>query len=522
MEKLMNYKYQPDFLTSVNTPLIQHIQNSKLKRKLYIKCNECSRERKSFDESHQICYVCYKITTMLKSSGNKVINDFIRYTQINRDDPGGELEFITYDRFKNIEFIAEGGFSKIYKATWVGGPIDWYFFKCGTGDNHIVRKNNCTVALKKLHDSKNITSMELNELKMFYQIYSDKDIYKGYINEYFGITQDPITKDMIIIMPYYNSGDLMNYIRNDFHNISWETKLDKLRNIICGLVDIHKLGIIHRDLHGGNIFFDKYKKSYIGDLGISKSAINNNEIYGIIPYIAPEIFQGQKYTTDADIYSFGMIMWEFMTGRRSFWDEIHDIELIIKICDGLRPPIVANAPKGYIELMVECWNSDPKKRPTAAVSSDIGPVTINNPGAIYKSRPLSCMIQSANSLRNSRSQLETGPFYYYPKNNVAPLGKRRFDDDLSEDSNNNDQDIKRSKLFENDDNFDYFMEEIELDINANFNKSQNNENNAVVVNLENILSHDHQVLFSSLQLFNCGFSDINLWFLWFPYTHNNK
>src|SRR5438034_2861049 len=146
---------------------------------------------------------------------------------------------------------------------------------------------------------------------------------------------------------------------------------------------------MHRDFHSGNIFFEEKNKrlrhaayigdlgisrlrhaAYIGDLGISKSATestddNNNENYGIIPYMAPEIFKGQKYTKASDIYSFGMIMWEFMTGRRPFWNEIHDIELIIKICDGLRPPIVTNAPEGYIELMKECWHFDPTKRPTA-------------------------------------------------------------------------------------------------------------------------------------------------------------
>ncbi|RGB37527.1 kinase-like domain-containing protein, partial [Rhizophagus diaphanus] len=87
-----------------------------------------------------------------------------------------------------------------------------------------------------------------------------------------------------------------------------------------GLENIHYSDIIHRDLHSGNIFFTKYN-AYIGDLGISKSATestDNNENYGIIPYMAPEIFQGQKYTKASDIYSFGMIMWEFMTGRRPF------------------------------------------------------------------------------------------------------------------------------------------------------------------------------------------------------------
>ncbi|RGB29945.1 kinase-like domain-containing protein, partial [Rhizophagus diaphanus] len=260
----------------------------------------------------------------------------------------------------------------------------------------------------------------------------------------------------------------MHYLNNDFYNISWDTKLGGLWNITNGLNFIHGTGIIHRDLHSGNIFFDDDLSYYskIGDLGISKSATectdNNDENYGIIPYMAPEIFQGQKYTEASDIYSFGMIMWVFMTGRRPFWDENHDIELIIKICDGLRPPIVTNAPEGYIELMKSCWHSDPNKRLTVnkiftivdkmcvneklnqtniIESTDIGPVATNNPGAIYKSRPLSRMINSAMSLRHSRIQ-SIDPFYYYQKNNAASIDKRKFGNS-AEDGNDNDQNSKR-------------------------------------------------------------------------------
>ena len=142
-------------------------------------------------------------------------------------------------------------------------------------------------------------------------------------------------------------------------------------------------------------------------------------------HVAPEIFRGRKYTTASDIYSFGMIMWEFMTGRRPFWDQIHDTDLIINTCNGLRPSITTNVPKGYVDLMKKCWHSDPNKRPIASsileqldyiksnelekptkivLSSNIGPITTNNPGAIYKSRPLSGMIQSAMSTRSLRSQ----------------------------------------------------------------------------------------------------------------------
>jgi hypothetical protein len=99
---------------------------------------------------------------ILKSSGNEVIDDFIEYTQFNRDRQGGELEFVPYDQFKIIQFIAEGGFSEIYKAIWVDGPINnWIEIKQNYQD--IMRDKNCTVVLK-LNNSKNITPEKLNEV----------------------------------------------------------------------------------------------------------------------------------------------------------------------------------------------------------------------------------------------------------------------------------------------------------------------------------------------------------------------
>ena len=69
------------------------------------------------------------------------------------------MKFISYDQFKDIEEIGRGGFSKIYKATWINGPPYWNEEK-----EDFEYKDSITVALKQLNNSKNITSKELNKV----------------------------------------------------------------------------------------------------------------------------------------------------------------------------------------------------------------------------------------------------------------------------------------------------------------------------------------------------------------------
>ena len=79
---------------------------------------------------------------------------------------------------------------------------------------------------------------------------------------------------------------------------------------------IHKKDYIHHDLHSGNIFSYNIYVSEIGDLGLCQQLKekddDTNEIFGVIPYLAPEVLSGKPYTKKSDIYSFGMIMWSIM------------------------------------------------------------------------------------------------------------------------------------------------------------------------------------------------------------------
>ncbi|CAI2177598.1 13070_t:CDS:2 [Funneliformis geosporum] len=93
---------------------------------------------------------------------------------------------------------------------------------------------------------------------------------------------------------------------------------------------------------------------------------NSNEINGVLPYTDPEILKGNPPTKSSDIYSFGIIMWTLSAGIRPWCNRPHDIQLATEICFGLRPEIIDGTPEVYIQIMTQCWNSDPSKRPVAS------------------------------------------------------------------------------------------------------------------------------------------------------------
>jgi serine/threonine protein kinase len=103
-------------------------------------------------------------------------------------------------------------------------------------------------------------------------------------------------------------------------------------------------------------------------MGLCKEVSNTTEveIYGVMPYMAPEVLRGSPYTQAADIYSFGMIMYFTATGNQPFTKCAHDHKLASDICNGIRPKInEPEAPKCYIDLMKRCWDSNPNNRPKA-------------------------------------------------------------------------------------------------------------------------------------------------------------
>ncbi|RGB25212.1 kinase-like domain-containing protein [Rhizophagus diaphanus] len=100
------------------------------------------------------------------------------------------------------------------------------------------------------------------------------------------------------------------------------------------------------DFHSGNILLCSIA-FFISDFGMCQpaNAMLGKGVYGVLPYMAPEIIRGYLYTKAADIYSFGTIMNEFLSEEIPFNDIPHDHILAVKICKGLRPKISEDIPK---------------------------------------------------------------------------------------------------------------------------------------------------------------------------------
>ncbi|GET02595.1 kinase-like domain-containing protein [Rhizophagus clarus] len=245
-------------------------------------------------------------------------------------------------------------------SIWEDG---WIFFN---DNGQLGRDNNTKVALKFLHNSQDITADFLKEIES--NILAC-DPSSGLVVRCFGIAKDPKTNNFMMVMKLKECS-LRQHLDINFDSLSWHDKLILLYCVSYGLDDIHNSGLIHHDFHCGNLL-SNFGIAYITDLGLCqlanvKSSQNDKEkIYGVLPYVAPEVLRGKEYTQESDIYGFGIIAYEICTGLPPYHDIPHDEFLAMKICNGLRPKSNYKIPQLIFDIINQCWDADPSKRPKA-------------------------------------------------------------------------------------------------------------------------------------------------------------
>ncbi|RIB15934.1 kinase-like domain-containing protein [Gigaspora rosea] len=315
----------------------------------------------SWTYSIQYCEFC--IQDYLKvdfgnwTSGNDEIDIIIRQSQICVSSPEKIFRWIPYEDFEKVTLKTKGGHASIYSAIWKDGLLKW-------NSEELLFENvgpRCVI-LKKLENSSQMDGRWLEKIIS----YSCKDDYTGVLAECYGITQEPGTLDFILVLNHLEC-NLHQFLIEHNNSLTWKQKFDIIGDLAYKLGKIHNADSVHGNLHCGNILLAKQIGTFfISDLGFCEPIDQHSDnIYGNLPYIAPEVLYNKQYSQQSDIYSLGMIMWVVSTGELPFIDQSHDANLASDIVNGLRPKLFGEIPLEYAKLMEQCWDAMPENRPDA-------------------------------------------------------------------------------------------------------------------------------------------------------------
>ncbi|CAH1756674.1 8705_t:CDS:2 [Entrophospora sp. SA101] len=199
-------------------------KNIILKRN-FARCNTCRKSMMEGGYTTQWCRVCeskrFEQNFGTWTSGNDNIDCFILETQLNAQSRFDYLEWIPFDKFKNIQYVGNGGFGSVYKAIWLDGPRE----KWDKKTYQYVCCGEWVVALKRLHNSKYVTTDFFNEMSIHLRSENNSG---NYFIRYYGITQDPNTKDYMIVEQFARNGNLQSYIKKNRKTLTWQKRLDIL------------------------------------------------------------------------------------------------------------------------------------------------------------------------------------------------------------------------------------------------------------------------------------------------------
>ncbi|KAK7334795.1 hypothetical protein VNO80_26560 [Phaseolus coccineus] len=166
-----------------------------------------------------------------------------------------------------------------------------------------------------------------------------------------------------ILTEYQQKGSLRVYLNKlESKPISLKKVVAFALDIARGMEYVHAQGIIHRDLKPENVLVDRDSHLKIADFGIACEASKCDSLRGTYRWMAPEMIKGKSYGRKVDVYSFGLILWELVSGTLPF-EDMNPVQVAVAVADrNSRPVLPTHCPQGLRDLINQCWASKPEKR----------------------------------------------------------------------------------------------------------------------------------------------------------------
>ncbi|ELP84062.1 serine-threonine protein kinase, putative [Entamoeba invadens IP1] len=262
--------------------------------------------------------------------------------------------FIDMDELNMSEKpIAEGAMGRVYIGSYRSVPV----------------------AVKQFR-WENLDEEEVSELKK--EVTSECEIMSKLRNPFIASYMGSVTyiPQVSMVIQFFVLGSLGEYLtpdKSDFIKMPYKLKVRMLFDTSRGMQFLHENRIMHLDLKPDNLLVNSLDPNSacsikITDFGTSrftKKTIKNNEDRGLgTPiYAAPETFK-DEYTFAGDVYSFAITSWQVFYQVEPYNElkSVFDIKKHVE--EGKRLLVDEKMPKYYSEMVVNCWDQDPSKRPT--------------------------------------------------------------------------------------------------------------------------------------------------------------
>lgn len=177
--------------------------------------------------------------------------------------------------------------------------------------------------------------------------------------------------DLCLVMEYMPKGSLYKILHDQTVQLDWPIVRKILLDAAKGMAYLHGCEpvVIHRDLKSHNLLIDNNWTCKVCDFGLSKiltdrPTTSQMTSCGTPSWTAPEVLRNDRYTEKADVFGFGVVVWECVT-RQDPHPGMPPFQVVLEVgSKHLRPEIPSTAPTPLQDLMRSCWSEDPAQRPS--------------------------------------------------------------------------------------------------------------------------------------------------------------
>ncbi|EYU17550.1 hypothetical protein MIMGU_mgv1a004130mg [Erythranthe guttata] len=171
---------------------------------------------------------------------------------------------------------------------------------------------------------------------------------------------------LCIVTEFMSGGSVYDFLHKKKGIFKLPAILKVAVDVSKGMSYLHENNIIHRDLKAANLLMDENEVVKIADFGIARVQLQSGIMTaetGTYRWMAPEVIEHKPYNHKADVFSFGVVLWELLTGKIPY-AYLTPLQAAVGVVQkGLRPSIPRHTHPLVVELLEKCWQQEPSLRP---------------------------------------------------------------------------------------------------------------------------------------------------------------